>query len=147
MQNIRLLSGNAPEAFTEVLAYDCRLMNEASKHGGAITLRDWMVESDEWLSPQAAVLSPAATIEIAKAIASASDDYPRTVAAGRAALTILQRGLADKKLQLNKKELQWLNRIERAFDQLPADEMTLLAEMQETYGALFEKKSYGLPAK
>jgi methanol---5-hydroxybenzimidazolylcobamide Co-methyltransferase len=147
VQNVRLLSGNAPEAFTEVLAYDCRLMNEASKHGGAIMLRDWMVESDEWLSPQAAVLSPAATIEIAKAITSASDDYPRTVAAGRAALTILQRGLADKKLQLNKKELQWLNRIERAFDQLPADEMTLLAEMQETYGALFEKKSYGLPAK
>ena len=33
VQNIRLLSGNAPEAFAELLAYDCRLMNvAASKH-------------------------------------------------------------------------------------------------------------------
>src|SRR6185369_249018 len=30
VQNVRLLSGNAPEAFAEMLAYDCRLMNTAS---------------------------------------------------------------------------------------------------------------------
>jgi methanol---5-hydroxybenzimidazolylcobamide Co-methyltransferase len=147
VQNIRLLSGNAPEVFTEVLAYDCRLMNQAAKHGEAVTLRDWMVESDEWLSPQAAVLSPAATIEIAKAITGASGDYTRTVAAGRTALTILQRGLLAGKLQLSKKELPWLDRIERAFDQLPPDEMELLDEMRETYRDLFDEKSYGLSAK
>lgn len=72
-------------------------MNEAAKRGGALTLRNWMVASDEWLSPQAAVLSPDATIEIAKAIAGASGDYSRTVAAGRAALKILRRGLSDER--------------------------------------------------
>ena len=29
VQNVRLLSGNAPEVFTELLTYDCRLMNAA----------------------------------------------------------------------------------------------------------------------
>ena len=33
VQNVRLLSGNAPEAFAELLAYDCRLMNTASEPG------------------------------------------------------------------------------------------------------------------
>ena len=37
VQNVRLLSGNAPEAFTELLAYDCRLMNAAAAaEGGAL---------------------------------------------------------------------------------------------------------------
>ena len=51
VQNVRLLSGNAPEVFTEILAYDCRLMNAATAAGGALALRDWMTASDEWLSP------------------------------------------------------------------------------------------------
>ncbi len=51
VQNVRLLSGSAPEAFTELLAFDCRLMNVAAARGQARVLRDWTVESDEWLSP------------------------------------------------------------------------------------------------
>ena len=62
VQNVRLLSGNAPEAYTETLAYDCRLMNVATARGQATTLRDWLTESDEWLSPQAAILSPASCL-------------------------------------------------------------------------------------
>jgi methanol---5-hydroxybenzimidazolylcobamide Co-methyltransferase len=62
-------------------------------------------------------------------------------------ITILQRGLLAGKLQLSKKELRWLDRIERAFDQLPPDEMDLLDEMRETYRDLFGEKSYGLSAK
>ncbi len=82
MQNVRLLSGNAPEVFTELLAYDCRLMNTAAaSEGGAMQMRNWMTASDQWLSPQAAVLSPEATIKIATAIVGAdtslSSDYCR----------------------------------------------------------------------
>ena len=92
VQNVRLLSGNAPEAFAELLEYDCRLMNAASANGQAKALRDLLTVSDEWLSPQAAVLSPAATIEIASAIVSTTDPYERTVAAGKAAVDILVPG-------------------------------------------------------
>ena len=46
----------------------------------------YLTLSDEWLSPQAAVLSPAATIEIASAIVAKTDPYERAVAAGGAAV-------------------------------------------------------------
>ena len=63
-----------------------------------------MTLSDEWLSPQAAVLSPAATIEIASAIVSRTDPYERTVAAGRAAVDILNRGRRAGTPTLSRKE-------------------------------------------
>jgi methanol--5-hydroxybenzimidazolylcobamide Co-methyltransferase len=145
VQNIRLLSGNAPEVFTELLAYDCRLMNEATRRGGALTLRDWLTSSDEWLSPQAAVLSPQAVWDIAQAIVSAEGDYARTVAAGRAAVRILEENVASGRLVLaSRKENQWLERISLELANLPADEETLLAEMKETYGEVFAPSSYGL---
>ncbi|MGA3032447.1 MAG: methyltransferase MtaB domain-containing protein [Terracidiphilus sp.] len=144
VQNVRLLSGNAPEAFTELLAYDCRLMNAASAHGGALALRDWMTASDEWLSPQAAVLSPAATLRIAGAIVSEETPYRQTIAAGRAALDIVKEGVAAQKLHLSRKEHQWLDRIASALDELPAEEASLIATLEEQYGGLYDKASYGL---
>ncbi len=145
VQNVRLLSGNAPEVFTELLAYDCRLMNAAaSSEGGAQQMRDWMTVSDEWLSPQAAVLSPAATIRIAAAIVGAETPYDRVVAAGRAAVAILKGGIAQEKLHLSRKEQQWLTRIDDALEAFPADEATLIQDLDAQYGSLYDKASYGL---
>jgi methanol--5-hydroxybenzimidazolylcobamide Co-methyltransferase len=145
VQNVRLLSGNAPEAFTELLAYDCRLMNAAAaRQGGNLILRDWLTASDEWLSPQAAVLSPEATLRIATAIVAADSPYRRTVAAGRAAVSILTEGAAREKLRLSRKEQQWLARIEAALDSLPEEEEALAVAMEEQYGSLYDKASYGL---
>jgi len=144
VQNVRLLSGNAPEVFTELLAYDCRLMNAAAVGGGALRMRDWMTASDEWLSPQAAVLSPAATIRIANAIVAEETPYRQTIAAGCAALGILKDGLAAERLTLSRKEHQWLDRIEAALDELPADEASLATALEAEYGSLYDKPSYGL---
>ena len=144
VQNVRLLSGNAPEVFTETLAYDCRLMNVASDKGEALRLRDWLTESDEWLSPQAAVLSPEATMTIARAIASKNDHYSQTIAAGLAAVGILRAGIHRKQLTLRVKEAQWLDRIERELDSLPADETKLIQEMIGQHGIEFDTSSYGL---
>ena len=144
VQNVRLLSGSAPEAFTELLAYDCRLMNAASAHGGALALRDWMTASDEWLSPQAAVLSPVATLRIAGAIVAEGTPYRQTIAAGRAALEIVKEGVAADRLHLSRKEHQWLDRIASALEELPSDEAALIASLEEQYGGLYDKASYGL---
>ena len=145
VQNVRLLSGNAPEVFTELLVYDCRLMNVASAtEGGALQMRNWMTASDEWLSPQAAVLSPEATIKIATAIVGADTPYHRTIAAGRAAVEILQQGMAQQRLHLSRKEQQWLMRIDEALDAIPANEETLMSDMEPQYGSLYDKASYGL---
>jgi methanol--5-hydroxybenzimidazolylcobamide Co-methyltransferase len=147
VQNVRLLSGSAPEAYTELLAYDCRLMNVAASRGQALSLRDWMTESDEWLSPQAALLSPRAVVRIAEAIvaAAAAGDYRRTIAAGQAATAILKEGHAAGQLKLLPKERQWLGRIEEELAALPADEDEFRREMTEHYGRLFDPSSYGLP--
>ena len=141
---MRLLSGNAPEAFAELLIYDCRLMNQALERGGGLTLRDWLTESDRWLSPQAAILSPEATWAIAQAIVAAPDDYRRTVAAGRTAVHLLKEGVASGRLTLAKPEAQWLQRIEEELESLPDSEAALLEEMAPAYGRLFDPKSYGL---
>lgn len=145
VQNVRLLSGNAPEVFTELLSYDCRLMNTAAASaGGALQMRDWMTASDEWLSPQAAVLSPVATIRIATAIVSADTPYRRAIAAGRAAVDLLLEGIVKEKLHLSRKEQQWLTRIDHALDALPEDGETLMRELEAQYGGLYDKASYGL---
>jgi methanol--5-hydroxybenzimidazolylcobamide Co-methyltransferase len=144
VQNVRLLSGSAVEAFTELLAYDCRLMNQALKQGEETRLRDWLTESDEWLSPQAAVLSPEATMAIARAIVLERDDYRRTVAAGRAAAKILRDGLSAGKLVLAKKEQNWLMRIENDLAGLPETEDEMMARVAGQYQALWDPTSYGL---
>jgi methanol--5-hydroxybenzimidazolylcobamide Co-methyltransferase len=145
VQNVRLLSGNAPEVFTELLAYDCRLMNTAAaSKGGALQMRDWMTTSDEWLSPQAAVLSPEATIKIASAIVGADTPYHRTIAAGRAAVEILKHGIAEGRLKLSRKEQQWLTRMDEALDHFPMSEETLIGDMEAQYGSLYDKTSYDL---
>jgi methanol--5-hydroxybenzimidazolylcobamide Co-methyltransferase len=144
VQNVRLLAGNAPEVFTESLAYDCRLMNVAAARGSAKQLRDWLVESDEWLSPQAAILSPAAAIEIASAIVGASGGYRRVLAAGAAAVRILRSPSAGR-LRLSDREKRWLDRIESEFLSVPAED-ELLEEIAGRYSDVFDCSSYGLPA-
>ncbi len=144
VQNVRLLSGSAPEAFTELLIYDCRLMNTAAERGGARRLREWLEESDRWLSPQAAVLATEATYRIAKAIVSCHDGYSRTVAAGREALAFVREGIESERLQVPPRERTWLARIEEALAALPESEEELLEEMREQYGDRFDPASYGL---
>jgi len=144
VQNIRLLSGNAPEAYTELLAYDCRLMNMAASRGQALLLRDWLSQSDEDLSPQAAVLSPAATLRIAEAIVNADTPYRRTVAAGLTAVCELRDRIGSGRLKLAPRETQWLDRIENQLRALPSDELELRTAMLEQYSGVFAPASYGL---
>jgi len=144
VQNVRLLSGSAPEAFTELLIYDCRLMNAAVRSGGAPALREWLEASDRWLSPQAAVLSVEATYRIAEAVVSRRDSYSRTVAAGREAVRIVREGIEDGRLQVSARERAWLKRIGDALNGLPEKEDELLAEMREQYADRFDPAGYGL---
>jgi len=148
VQNVRLLSGSAPEAFLEILAYDCRLMNQATVRGKSAALRDLLVGSDELRSPQALVLGPDATFRIAKAIVAEADDYRRTLAAGRVALELIReasgQGFHGGRLVLSPQEERWLQRIERELSDMPDDPEGLRAEMAEKYGDLFDPASYGL---
>ena len=144
VQNVRLLSGYAPEAYTELLAYDCRLMNTALAEGGGRVLRDWFVHSDEWRSPQAAVLSPEATIRIASAIVQERSPYHRTLAAAKTAVSVLRDGIAQGRWTPSSKESQWLDKIDADLLALPRDQAALQDEISAAYGSLFLPESYGL---
>ena len=72
-------------------------------------------------------------------------DYHRTVAAGKAALGVIQAHVDGKKLTLGKKELQWLERLHKEFAALPKDENVLTEEITNTLGHLFDPECYGLP--
>ncbi len=148
VQNVRLLSGPAPTAFLEILAYDCRLLNAAASQGRAAWMRDLLEESDELRSPQALVLGTEATYRIAKAIVENSvDDYHRTIAAGRAGASAIGRAaegdLQRPGLGLSPVEKRWLERIERELERLPEDADRLAAEIAGQYGDLFDPASYG----
>ncbi|MBF8294621.1 MAG: Methanol-cobalamin methyltransferase subunit [Bacteroidetes bacterium] len=144
VQNVRLLSGPAPEAYLELLAYDCRLFNQALKSGTERAYQDLLVESDVHLSPQAYILSPISTGRIASAIVKESSHYAMTLAAARESVLILREAGQKKELDLNSREIEWLERISRDLDALPVDEQQLLVSMQERYGHLFSAASYGL---
>jgi methanol---5-hydroxybenzimidazolylcobamide Co-methyltransferase len=144
VQNVRLLSGPAPEAYLELLAYDCRMFNRALRTGTEGVYQNLLVESDIHLSPQAYILSPDATMRIAAAIVREPNHYAMTLGAARESVAILREGVEKKALTLNGKEVEWLDRLSRELDVLPADEQDLLASMQEKYGHLFSAASYGL---
>jgi len=144
VQNVRLLSGTAPEAYLELLAYDCRLFNQALKSGTERVYQDLLVESDVHLSPQAYILSPLSTGRIASAIVKESNHYAMTLAAARESVLILREAGPKKELDLNSREIEWLERISRDLDALPVEEQQLLVSMQERYGHLFSAASYGL---
>ena len=63
VQNVRLLSGPAPEAYLELLVYDCRLFNKALETKTETMYQHLLVSSDIHLSPQAYVLSPKSTVQ------------------------------------------------------------------------------------
>ena len=143
VQNIRLLSGSAPEAFLELLAYDCRLFNEATRQNKGLEYRSLLVHSDIGLSPQALMLSPESTIEIASAIVAQADPYHQTLAAARAAVDIIERSVKQATLTLPAREQDWLNKISRALDDMPDKEESLISEMADTYAHRFSLSSYG----
>jgi hypothetical protein len=44
----------------------------------------------------------------------------------------------------SRKQHQWLTRIESGLDELPAEVAALIAALEDLYGSLYHKASYGL---
>ncbi len=144
VQNVRLLSGSAPEAFLEILGYDCRLFNAAAEAGQAMQLRDWLVASDVRHSVEALMLEPAFVIELAGAVVSVEGGYARTVAAVRTACDAIHRAVNGGRVRLAERDARWLAQLSDAAGSLPDDENAALAHVREEYGELYRPEAYGL---
>jgi len=144
VQDVRLLGGFAPEVFTEILIYDCRLMNTALKNGQGKCFRDLLVESDRLRDPQALMLDLTVMHEAANQIIASSDDYNRTVAMAKLAVEMIQSAVSDRKLSLPERELRWLAMISEAIQVLPSSAEQLTERTMVVWGDAFVPSEYGL---
>lgn len=132
IQHIKLLGGFAPVVSMEQLAYDCRLMNEATLRGpdAARLLRDLHADSDSRFDPQAYVLRPDVVFEISrKIVADQNGPLSRAKTAALAAIESLRGGLEQKRLILDDREAGWLDILESQIETIPDDVEKFTAEM------------------
>lgn len=147
VQNLRLLSTFAPIVSLEQLAYDCRLANTAAARSldDARRLRDWLVDSDAPLDPQAHVLRPDVVLRLSGEIMQEPTPYLRTRRAVQASLAEIRRARESDGLRIAPRELRWLDRLENEAAALPDREEDLLEEMLKTPLAdKFLPEEYGL---
>ena len=144
VQNIKLLGGMAPTCYMEQLAYDCRLMNTARSHGKASAqqLQRWLVESDVATDPQAFIISPASSVELAKAIVRSDSHYHAGVAVARKAIELMRSAYSVGKLRIAPNEVVWFDTLQDTLDELPESESEFIAEQL----ALADKTKF-LPAE
>jgi methanol--5-hydroxybenzimidazolylcobamide Co-methyltransferase len=131
VQNIKLLGGMAPTVYVEQLIYDCRVMNQALADGrdAALQYRKWLVASDAALDPQAYVLAPESAVAIARVIVDAPNHYAAGRAAGLTAVKLLRDAHRDGQVKILKRELPWLERMQKTLESLPANEGQFIDEM------------------
>lgn len=130
VQNIKLLGGMAPTCYMEQLAYDCRLMNQASLEGpeSALALQRWLVNSDAHLDPQAFVLTPYSSIEIAKAIVASDSHYHAGIAAARTAIDLMDKANRGGLLRIAPNESHWLEHLRDTLDDMPDSEDEFISQ-------------------
>ena len=129
--NVKLLSSKAPVVSMEQLIYDCRLMNEARRHGrgAALQLRDWLSDSDSAHDPQAYVLTPEATMRFARKLVGASDPYQAGRAIAQEAVDMMREGVKEARLNLRPADARYLDLIDGQLEELPDTQDAFIDEM------------------
>jgi methanol---5-hydroxybenzimidazolylcobamide Co-methyltransferase len=149
VQNIKLLGGMAPTCYMEQLAYDCRLMNTARSHGkeSARQLQSWLVESDVATDPQAFIISPESSVELARVIVGSDSHYHAGAAVARKAVELLRDAHAKGKLRIVPNELVWFDSMQDTLDELPESESEFIAQQLALADrSRFLPEEYGLKA-
>jgi methanol---5-hydroxybenzimidazolylcobamide Co-methyltransferase len=147
VQNLRLLGGMAPTCYLETLEYDCRLFNRALADGPekARLLRDWLVESDAALDPQAFILTPGNIIRIANAIIAENTAYDAGRAVALETVRLLREGESSGQLRILPREMPYLDLIEGAVSELPdREDLFIDTMMHQVDTAKFHPAEYGL---
>lgn len=147
VQNIMLLGSTAPVAYMESLTYDCRLFNMATKKGGALTMRNWLVDSDSGLDNRAFIFRPENVIGLAKAIVSGDDYYDAARKAAIATAKCLVEGGKTGATKISKMEYKYLENITKTIESMPATESQFIEKMlKKVDTSKFDMKAYELCA-
>ncbi|MDK2985588.1 MAG: methanol---5-hydroxybenzimidazolylcobamide Co-methyltransferase [Clostridia bacterium] len=145
VENKRLLGGMTPEICTEMLVYDCRLMNQFTASGNNLLMRDMLVESDSRLDAHAYIMKPSVVLNIAKEIIKGKTHLERTKIAAKAAVQEIRKGFENGSLELNERELNYLNMIDSQLESIPDNEEEFIADMIENNTTeKFDPKKYDI---
>jgi methanol---5-hydroxybenzimidazolylcobamide Co-methyltransferase len=140
-----MFGGSTVAVFTEILGYDCAMLNSAVQLGKARDLRDILVTSDKYRDTQGFILAPENAYEIGKAIvANNSNYYTRARAAGIKAGELM---MGAAKLKMPAHERQVLKDALTVLESLPAKEEDFIDKCVTSYKKLirgFDPGNYGL---
>ncbi len=124
VQNIRLLSGNAPTAYYEQLEYDTRLMNQAIQGGKSdiLQLQKLFVQSDIHFDPQALILAPVHVIDISKEIVRGTNYIDGARRGCLKALDIISESIKNGSLMNDPRETDWISILRDDISSIPVSE-------------------------
>ncbi|MBO1700644.1 methyltransferase MtaB domain-containing protein [Eubacterium callanderi] len=147
IQQVKLLSEMAPVVGMEQLVYDCRLMNVAKEKGQGLMMRDLLVESDAPLDVQAWVLRPDVVLKIAGGLVKEQDNFLRTKLAAKLTINELRDAIKAEKVKADRRDMKWLDKMEKAVDKIPDDPEQFYAEIKpELDMDKWHPEGYGLKA-
>lgn len=147
IQQVKLLSEMAPVVGMEQLVYDCRLMNTAKEKGQGIMMRDLLTESDAPLDVQAWVLRPDVVLKIAGELVKEQDNFLRTKLAAKLTINELRDAIKAGKVKADRRDMKWLDKMEKAVDKIPDDPEQFYAEIKpELDMDKWHPEGYGLKA-
>ncbi len=147
IQQVKLLSEMAPVVGMEQLIYDCRLMNTAKNNGQGLMMRDLLTESDAALDVQAWVLKPDVVLKIAGELVKEQDNFLRTKLAAKLTINELRTAIADANVKADRRDVKWLDKMEKAVDKIPDDPEEFYEEIKpELDMSKWHPESYGLKA-
>lgn len=124
VQNVKLLAGMAPTVSMEQLLYDARLYNEATRKGRdfALAFQDILVQSDMRFDPQAVILAPVNVMAISRAMVESSNYIEAAVKGSLKGLEIIEESQKSGRLQLEEKEIPWIDMLRTSLQEIPVDE-------------------------
>lgn len=131
VQNIKLLAGMAPTCYMEQLEYDCRLMNEALKEGklSTLQLQKLFVSSDEYLDPQALILSPVNVIRISNELIKGVSYVANARNGALEAIKIIEEAVESGQMRLSDLETSYLPILKDELASIPDSESDFVEQM------------------
>jgi methanol--5-hydroxybenzimidazolylcobamide Co-methyltransferase len=147
VQHLKLLGGMATTVSMEQLEYDARLMNRAIAEGpdARALLRKISIESDIHFDPQAVVLEPVVVVDIAEKIVGGADYLDAAKRGTLRALDIIQERIDTSSLEVEERELVYLDILRGEIERIPDNESAFVEEMlSEIEPGKFFPAEYGL---
>jgi len=139
--------GSSVQCWLGVIGYDAALMNASKQMKTEKALRDTLVASDRFRSPEAFILSYDNAYKIGQAIVENADSYYlRSKAAGLKAAELIKESNDQGKLKLSAQEKDTLDKILLDLRSLPSEESAFVDWALKQYADVpaFDPKNYEL---